>query len=86
MKYVNLWPRPYQKPHPPIWIPSQGSKETIDWASHPDRRYTYLQTFSPAKVVARYLKMYRDTCQGHGYAGQGFTTRLGRPGLRGRRR
>ncbi len=35
VNYVNLWPRPYQKPHPPIWIPSQGSKETIDWASHP---------------------------------------------------
>jgi alkanesulfonate monooxygenase SsuD/methylene tetrahydromethanopterin reductase-like flavin-dependent oxidoreductase (luciferase family) len=67
VSYVNLWPRPYQKPHPPIWIPSQGSKETIDWASHPDRRYTYLQTFSPAKVVERYLKMYRDTCKGYGY-------------------
>ncbi len=67
VQYVNLWPRPFQKPHPPIWIPSQGSKETIDWASHPDRRYTYLQTFSPAKVVARYLKMYRDTCSGYGY-------------------
>ena len=49
VQYVNLWPRPYQKPHPPIWIPSQGSKETIDWASHPDRRYTYLQTFSPVE-------------------------------------
>ncbi len=24
-KYVNTWPRPYQTPHPPIWIPSQGS-------------------------------------------------------------
>ncbi len=23
--YVNPWPRPYQTPHPPIWIPSQGS-------------------------------------------------------------
>ena len=67
VQYVNLWPRPYQKPHPPIWIPSQGSKETIDWASHPERRYAYLQTFSPAKVVARYLKMYRDTCKGYGY-------------------
>jgi alkanesulfonate monooxygenase SsuD/methylene tetrahydromethanopterin reductase-like flavin-dependent oxidoreductase (luciferase family) len=67
VNYVNLWPQPLQKPHPPIWIPSQGSKETIDWAAHPDRRYTYLQTFSPAKVVARYLKMYRDTCQGFGY-------------------
>jgi alkanesulfonate monooxygenase SsuD/methylene tetrahydromethanopterin reductase-like flavin-dependent oxidoreductase (luciferase family) len=67
VNYVNLWPRPYQKPHPPVWIPSQGSKETIDWASHPSRRYPYLQTFSPAKVVARYLKMYRDTCKGYGY-------------------
>ncbi|HYS56558.1 MAG TPA: LLM class flavin-dependent oxidoreductase [Burkholderiales bacterium] len=67
VQYVNLWPRPYQKPHPPIWIPSQGSKETIDWAAQPDRRYTYLQTFSPASVVQRYLKMYRDTCKGYGY-------------------
>ena len=67
VQYVNLWPRPYQKPHPPIWIPSQGSKETIDWAAHPDRRYTYLQTFSPAGVVQRYLKMYRDTCESFGY-------------------
>jgi alkanesulfonate monooxygenase SsuD/methylene tetrahydromethanopterin reductase-like flavin-dependent oxidoreductase (luciferase family) len=67
VQYVNLWPRPYQKPHPPIWIPSQGSKETIDWAAHPDRRYTYLQTFSPANVVQRYLKMYRDTCTSFGY-------------------
>jgi alkanesulfonate monooxygenase SsuD/methylene tetrahydromethanopterin reductase-like flavin-dependent oxidoreductase (luciferase family) len=65
--YVNLWPRPFQKPHPPIWIPSQGSKETIDWAAHPDRRYTYLQTFSPARVVQRYLNLYRDTCRGFGY-------------------
>ncbi len=67
VQYVNLWPRPYQQPHPPIWIPSQGSRETIDWAAHPDRRYTYLQTFSPANVVQRYLKMYRDTCEGFGY-------------------
>lgn len=67
VQYVNLWPRPFQKPHPPIWIPSQGSKETIDWAAHPDRRYTYLQTFSPAKVVQRYLNLYRDTCKGLGY-------------------
>jgi len=67
VRYVNVWPRPFQKPHPPIWIPSQGSKETIDWAAHPDRRYTYLQTFSPANVVQRYLDMYRDTCKGYGY-------------------
>jgi alkanesulfonate monooxygenase SsuD/methylene tetrahydromethanopterin reductase-like flavin-dependent oxidoreductase (luciferase family) len=67
VRYVNLWPRPYQKPHPPIWIPSQGSKETIDWASHPERRYPYLQTFSPVKVVARDLNQYRATAKAYGY-------------------
>jgi alkanesulfonate monooxygenase SsuD/methylene tetrahydromethanopterin reductase-like flavin-dependent oxidoreductase (luciferase family) len=67
LEYVNLWPRPSQTPHPPLWVPSQGSKETIDWAALPDHRYTYLQTFSPAAVVEKYLQSYRDTAQGYGY-------------------
>ena len=66
-QYVNLWPRPYQQPHPPIWIPSQGSKETIDWASHPDRKYTYLQTLSPAVAVKKHLDMYREAADAYGY-------------------
>jgi alkanesulfonate monooxygenase SsuD/methylene tetrahydromethanopterin reductase-like flavin-dependent oxidoreductase (luciferase family) len=69
-QYVNLWPKPLQKPHPPIWIPSQGSKETIDWASHPERKYTYLQTFSPIAQVKRFLDMYRETAEGHGYTAE----------------
>ena len=67
LEYVNLWPRPFQNPHPPIWVPSQGSKETIDWVALPEHRYTYLQTFSPAAVVEKYLQAYRDTAQGYGY-------------------
>ncbi|MEW5423006.1 LLM class flavin-dependent oxidoreductase [Amorphus sp. 3PC139-8] len=66
-QYVNLWPRPYQEPHPPIWIPSQGSSETIEWASHPDRRYTYLQTFTPVAMLAKYMQMYKDMAAEHGY-------------------
>lgn len=66
-EYVNLWPRPYQTPRPPIWIPSQGSSETIDWASHPDRRYTYLQTFTPIAMLAKYMQMYKDKAAEHGY-------------------
>jgi alkanesulfonate monooxygenase SsuD/methylene tetrahydromethanopterin reductase-like flavin-dependent oxidoreductase (luciferase family) len=64
---VNTWPRPYQQPRPPIWIPSQGSRETIEWAAHPSRKYTYLQTFSPVAALARFMKMYRDTAEGYGY-------------------
>jgi alkanesulfonate monooxygenase SsuD/methylene tetrahydromethanopterin reductase-like flavin-dependent oxidoreductase (luciferase family) len=66
-EYVNPWPRPYQQPHPPIWIPSQGSRETIEFAADPANKYTYLQTFSPIKQVGRYLQMYRDVAQGFGY-------------------
>jgi alkanesulfonate monooxygenase SsuD/methylene tetrahydromethanopterin reductase-like flavin-dependent oxidoreductase (luciferase family) len=70
-RYVNLWPRPYQTPHPPIWIPSQGSSETIKWASHPDRKYPFLVTFSATELVSRYLNLYRDAAKAYGYDAAG---------------
>ncbi len=66
-EYVNTWPRPYQTPRPPIWIPSQGSSETIEWAADPSRKYTYLQTFTPVAMLARYMKMYKEVAEGYGY-------------------
>ena len=66
-QYVNTWPRPVQQPHPPVWIPSQGSRETIEWASHPSRKYTYLQTFSPVDQLARFMAMYQQQAQKYGY-------------------
>ncbi|HEY7467254.1 MAG TPA: LLM class flavin-dependent oxidoreductase [Dehalococcoidia bacterium] len=39
LRYVNIWPRPLQKPHPPVWIPGGGSIET--WAWCVERRYLY---------------------------------------------
>ncbi|HKR20800.1 MAG TPA: LLM class flavin-dependent oxidoreductase [Stellaceae bacterium] len=65
--YVNVWPRPYQQPHPPVWIPSQGSSETIRWASAKERRYVYLQTFSPVTALFRYMDMYREEARKSGY-------------------
>ncbi len=68
-EYVNVWPRPYQQPHPPIWVPSQGSSETIEWAAHPDRKYLYMQNFNPYSAAVRYLNMYREVAQDrYGYA------------------
>ena len=63
--YVNPWPRPYQTPHPPIWIPSQGSSSTIKWAAQ--MKYTYAQTLAPIAVVARMFQMYRDEAEKAGY-------------------
>jgi alkanesulfonate monooxygenase SsuD/methylene tetrahydromethanopterin reductase-like flavin-dependent oxidoreductase (luciferase family) len=64
-RYVNPWPRPYQSPHPPIWIPSQGSSSTIRWAAR--MRYTYCQTLSPIAAVARFFQLYRDEADKAGY-------------------
>jgi alkanesulfonate monooxygenase SsuD/methylene tetrahydromethanopterin reductase-like flavin-dependent oxidoreductase (luciferase family) len=67
-EYVNVWPRPYQQPHPPIWCPSTGSMETITWAAHPSRKYVYLQNYSPIKNVAKFLNTYREVAETvHGY-------------------
>jgi alkanesulfonate monooxygenase SsuD/methylene tetrahydromethanopterin reductase-like flavin-dependent oxidoreductase (luciferase family) len=33
---VAIWPRPMQKPRPPVWIPITGSKESIEWAGRND--------------------------------------------------
>ncbi len=65
--YVNLWPRPLQQPHPPVWVPSQGSLETIVWAAASERRYTYLQTFSPYPLALKAFRAYRDCARKEGY-------------------
>src|SRR5579872_928054 len=64
-RYVNPWPRPVQEPHPPVWIPSQGSGSTIRWAAK--MRYTYCQTLSPIAMVARFFQMYREEAAKAGY-------------------
>ena len=57
-RYVNVWPRPLQKPHPPIYCPSQGSTETIKWAA--EHHYPYIMTFTPLEVLVRFYDMYRE--------------------------
>jgi alkanesulfonate monooxygenase SsuD/methylene tetrahydromethanopterin reductase-like flavin-dependent oxidoreductase (luciferase family) len=42
LRYVNCWPRPIQKPHPPIFIPGGGSLETYDFCVQNDYVYSYL--------------------------------------------
>jgi len=33
---VSIWPRPVQRPHPPVWVPVTSSRETIEWAAAND--------------------------------------------------
>ncbi|HXG22275.1 MAG TPA: LLM class flavin-dependent oxidoreductase [Methylomirabilota bacterium] len=45
VRYVNVWPRPLQQPHPPVWAPGGGSVETWDWVLKHDYAYCYLSYF-----------------------------------------
>ena len=42
LRYVNIWPRPIQQPHPPIYIPGGGSVETYDFCIDNTYSYSYL--------------------------------------------
>ncbi len=44
-RYVNIWPRPLQRPHPPVWIPGGGSVETWRWCAEMDYVYAYLSYY-----------------------------------------
>lgn len=56
-RYVNPWPRPLQKPHPPIWLPGTGSPETIAFAA--ERRYPFMMVYSPIEHQRRAYELYR---------------------------
>ena len=56
-----------QTPHPPIWIPSQGSGETIEWAAAPERKYPVIMAFSPTDAVIKFHGSYRQQAEKFGY-------------------
>src|SRR2546423_5979342 len=55
--YVNIWPRPLQKPHPPIRLPGTGSLETVDYAA--SKRYPFMMVFSPVEHQRKAYDLYR---------------------------
>jgi len=42
LRYVNIWPRPMQKPRPPVWVPGAGSIETWNHCIDMGHLYAYL--------------------------------------------
>jgi len=65
LRYVNLWPRPIQQPHPPVWIPGLGSIETWDWCVDHAYNYSYL-SFSGYKRAQKMLEGYWDRLAARG--------------------
>jgi alkanesulfonate monooxygenase SsuD/methylene tetrahydromethanopterin reductase-like flavin-dependent oxidoreductase (luciferase family) len=57
---VNLWPRPVQQPHPPIWIPGSGSATTVEFVVDRDDCFCHLSYFG-AKNAETLGDYYWDT-------------------------
>jgi alkanesulfonate monooxygenase SsuD/methylene tetrahydromethanopterin reductase-like flavin-dependent oxidoreductase (luciferase family) len=63
MRYVNVVPKPVQRPRPPIWVPGGGSLETWDFCGLHDYVYCYLTYFglvSGAEMVKAYWARMKD--------------------------
>jgi len=63
---VAIWPRPVQQPHPPVWVPVTGSKETIEWAGRHNIPIT--PGLAPLRGLREDIINYYARCLGqHGY-------------------
>lgn len=66
LKYVNPWPRPLQQPHPPVWIPGAGSRETIELVAA--RRFGYMGIpYFHIDFFQRNFDLFREAAQKNGY-------------------
>jgi alkanesulfonate monooxygenase SsuD/methylene tetrahydromethanopterin reductase-like flavin-dependent oxidoreductase (luciferase family) len=64
-RYVNPWMRPFQQPHPPIWIPGILSRSTVAFAV--DHRYPYIMLDSQLDLTAQAFEIYRQLAQEAGF-------------------
>ena len=49
---VNLWPRPIQQPHPPVWIPGSGFSSTAEYVVEHDHCFCHLSYFGAKNAKA----------------------------------
>ena len=64
-RHVNPWAKPYQKPHPPIWLPGVVSRDSLTWAA--EKRIPYIMLATEMDPTKQAFQLYHDTAAEHGY-------------------
>ena len=64
-RHVNPWALPYQKPHPPMWIPGMISAETVKWCA--EHRYPYIGLGTQLGPTCDLWDYYADEAAKLGY-------------------
>jgi alkanesulfonate monooxygenase SsuD/methylene tetrahydromethanopterin reductase-like flavin-dependent oxidoreductase (luciferase family) len=60
-KNVNIWPRPWQSPHPPVWITSTSARSAEPIGQRGYVLATFLTGYRTAELFQRYTKGWRTT-------------------------
>ena len=64
-RYVNPWARPFQKPHPPIWLPGVVSRDSLRWAAK--NRIPYIMLATKLEPTRQAFQLYHDSAEEFGY-------------------
>jgi alkanesulfonate monooxygenase SsuD/methylene tetrahydromethanopterin reductase-like flavin-dependent oxidoreductase (luciferase family) len=65
LRYVNIWPKPEQRPHPPIWIPGALSVETMEEVAK--RGYCYfLSSRAHGAATRKAAQRFAEIIKSHG--------------------
>ena len=66
---INLWPRPYQTPHPPVWVTGSSDVESIRRAA--SKGYVFATFLQPYQQVRMLFDTYREAYRDNGQPGGG---------------
>ncbi|MCH2505314.1 MAG: LLM class flavin-dependent oxidoreductase [Dehalococcoidia bacterium] len=64
-RHVNPWAKPYQKPHPPVWLPGVVSRDSLMWAAK--QRIPYIMLATEMEPTKQAFQLYHDTAAEEGY-------------------
>jgi alkanesulfonate monooxygenase SsuD/methylene tetrahydromethanopterin reductase-like flavin-dependent oxidoreductase (luciferase family) len=64
-RMINIWPRPYQQPHPPIWISTTSPDGAVRVGAHGFVQATFLTGFAGTRAVFdAYRRGWREAGRG----------------------
>ena len=63
---INIWPRPWQQPHPPVWVSTTSASGSIRVGSHGYVQATFLTGYEGTRsVYESYRRGWRDAGRGN---------------------
>jgi alkanesulfonate monooxygenase SsuD/methylene tetrahydromethanopterin reductase-like flavin-dependent oxidoreductase (luciferase family) len=57
---LQLWPRPQQQPHPPVWVSVSSTRTSFEWSARRGYNILTLGFPRPVHAFAETVKIYRD--------------------------